>query len=144
MATLSSQDEWGSIYEKSSYVAFASPTKNLADDKVLNIRYENDPVFSVLTGHSLSLDSFFNHDAPLKTCTNNIVSFNKYYAGLTFDSQILSIENMATRAGHSGQGYTDGALRIMNSEIYGYTNQNSNIIASNLYKEYRSTIWGAI
>lgn len=141
MATLSAQGQWGGFYEESSYVAFASPTQNLADDKVLNIGYENDPVFRVLTGHSLSLDSLFNHDTPLETCTNNIVSFNDYYAGLTDDLQIFSIANMAAWAGHSGQGYTDGALRIMNSEIYDLTHQNSNIIVSNLSEEYRSTTW---
>ena len=141
MATLSAQGQWGGFFEDASYVAFASPTQNLADDKVLNIGYENDPVFRVLTGHSLTLDSLFNHDTPLETCTNNIVSFNDYYAGLTNDCKIFSIANMASWAGHSGQGYTDGALRIMDSEIYDFTHQNSNIIVSNLSEAYRSTTW---
>ncbi|SCC68129.1 polyurethane esterase [Kosakonia oryziphila] len=141
MATLSAQGEWDNFYEDSSYVAFASPTQNLVDDKVLNIGYENDPVFRVLTGHSLSLDSAFNHDTPLETCTNNIVSFNDYYAGLTNECRFFSIANPAAWAGHSGQGYTDGVLRIMNSEIYDFTHQNSNIIVSNLSEEYRSTTW---
>lgn len=52
MATLSAQGQWDGFFEDASYVAFASPTQNLADDKVLNIGYENDPVFRVLTGHS--------------------------------------------------------------------------------------------
>ncbi|MFJ5855939.1 lipase [Enterobacter cancerogenus] len=141
MATLSSQGEWNGFFEDSSYVAFASPTQNLADDKVLNIGYENDPVFRVLTGHSLSLDSAFSHDAPQATCTNNIVSFNDYYAGLTSDCSFFSIANMGAWAGHSGQDYANGVLRIMNSEIYDFTHQNSNIVVSNLSEEYRSTTW---
>lgn len=141
MATLSAQGEWNGFYENSSYIALASPTQNLANDKVLNIGYENDPVFRVLTGHNLSFDSLFNHDAPLETCTNNIVSFNDYYAGLTDDCKFFSIFNLSSWAGHNGQSYADGVLRIMDSEIYDFTHQNSNIIVSNLSEENRSTTW---
>lgn len=141
MATLSAHGEWGGFFEDSSYVAFASPTQNLADDKVLNIGYESDPVFRVQTGHSITLDSAFNHDAPLATCTNNIVSFNDYYAGLTNDLPFFSIANMGAWAGHSGQDYADGVLRIMNSEIYDFTHQNSNIVVSNLSEAYREKTW---
>ncbi|WP_279022769.1 polyurethane esterase [Gibbsiella quercinecans] len=141
MATLSSQGEWNGFFEDSNYIAFASPTQNQTNDNVLNIGYENDPVFRVLNGHSLSIDSFFNHDTPLETCTNNIVSFNDYYAGLTKDCGFFSIANMASWAAHSGNGYTDGILRIMNSEVYDFTHQNSTIIVSNLTEANRATTW---
>ena len=80
---------------------------------MLNIGYENDPVFRVLTGHSLTLDSLFNHDTPLETCTNNIVSFNDYYAGLTNDCKIFSIANMA-----SGPGTPVRAIRMVHYELW--------------------------
>lgn len=141
MATLSAQGEWNGFYNDSSYISFASPTQNLANDNVLNIGYENDPVFRALTGHSLSLESFFNHDKPLETCTNNIVNFNDFYAGLSNGWQLFSIVNPASWSAHSGQGYADDILRIMDSEIYDFTHQNSNIIVSNLSEEHRSTVW---
>lgn len=141
LATLSAEGEWDGFFQDSSYVAFASPTQNQLNDNVLNIGYENDPVFRVLNGDKLSVDSLFNHDTPLETCTNNIVTFNDYYAGLTNSWDLFSILNLSSWAGHSGPGYNDGVLRIMNSEIYDFTHQNSNIIVSNLSESYRATTW---
>lgn len=143
MATLSSQGAWNGFFHDSSYIALASPTQNLGNDKVLNIGYENDPVFRVLNGHSLSLESLFSHDTPRETCTNNIVSFNDYYADLTDECKLMSIGNLASWAAHSGQGYSDGALRIMESEVYDFTQQNSTIIVSNLSESNRATTWVA-
>jgi len=143
MATLSAEGEWDGFFDDASYIAFASPTQNQLNDNVLNIGYENDPVFRVLNGHSLSFDSIFKHDAPLETCTNNLVSFNDYYAGLTKECDFFSIANLAAWAAHSGDGYNDGVLRIIDSEIYDFTHQNSNIIVSNLSEANRGTTWVA-
>jgi Ca2+-binding RTX toxin-like protein len=141
MATLAAQGEWNNFFKDSSYIAFASPTQNLSNDSVLNIGYENDPVFRVLNGHSLTIDSFFNHDTALATCTNNIVNFNDFYAGVTGENNFLSIINIPAWSAHSGLEYADGFMRIMDSEIYDFTHQNSNIVVSNLSDAYRSTTW---
>ncbi|ECE0793746.1 lipase [Salmonella enterica subsp. diarizonae] len=141
MATLSAQGEWNGFFSDSSYIALASPTQNLNSEKVLNIGYENDPVFRVLNGHNLTMDSFFEHDTPRETCTNNIVSFNDYYAGLTDEWGFFSIANMASWAAHSGTGYTNGILQIMDSDVYDFTHQNSNIIVSGLSEGNRATTW---
>ncbi|WP_380181592.1 lipase [Kalamiella sp. sgz302252] len=141
MATASAQGKWEGFFEDSSYIALASPTQNLLDDKVLNVGYEGDPVFRVLEGSSLTWESPFSHDKPLETATNNIVTFNDYYAGLTDGCDIMSIVNISSWASHSGQDYSDGMLRIMDSEIYSYTHIDSNIVVSNLSEENRSTTW---
>jgi len=141
LATLSEKGEWNGFFRDASYVAFASPTQNLLNDNVLNIGYENDPVFRSLAGNKLSPDSVSSHDTPLETCTNNIVTFNDYYAGLTDDLKVFSILNLSSWAGHGGPGYLDGVHRIMNSSIYDLTHQNSNIVVSNLSEQYRATTW---
>ncbi len=56
MAALS-DDNWGGFYAPSNYVAFASPTQYETGGKVINIGYENDPVFRALDGTNLTLSS---------------------------------------------------------------------------------------
>lgn len=75
-----SDANWGGFYAQSNYVAFASPTQYEAGGKVINIGYENDPVFRALDGTSLTLPSLGVHDAPHTSATNNIVNFNDHYA----------------------------------------------------------------
>lgn len=138
LATLSSQGAWDGFFQDSSYVAFASPTQNLSSDKVLNIGYENDPVFRVLNGHSITLESAFSHDSPRETCTNNVITFDETYAN---KFGLMSIANLFSWTAHSGAGYTEGVLRIMDSEVYDLTHQNSNVIVSNLAEGNRAKMW---
>lgn len=141
MATASANGMWDGFFEDSTYIALASPTQNTVNDKVLNIGYENDPVFRVLDGTSLTTESLVGHDTPRETCTNNIVSFNDTYAGLAGAIDIISIANPASWSAYQGVKYIDGLTRIIDSEIYQYTDTNSNIIVSNLSEAYRETTW---
>ncbi|RIP93038.1 lipase, partial [Salmonella enterica subsp. enterica serovar Newport str. CFSAN000828] len=80
-------------------------------------------------------------DTPRETCNNNSDSFNDYYAGLTDEWGFFSIATMASWAAHSGTGYTNGILQIMDSDVYDFTHQNSNIIVSGLSEGNRATTW---
>lgn len=140
MATLSAWGHWDGFYENASYVAFASPTQNTVDDKVLNIGYENDPVFRILDGQSLTNDSLVYHDQPIEGATNNIVNFNEFYAGLKGLTGFQSLLNPDSWSAHSGSGYYDGTLRILNSEAYKYTHLDSTVIVSTLSEELRSSV----
>lgn len=74
-----SADNWGGFYKNSNYVAFASPTQS-PGAQVLNIGYENDPVFRVLDGTTLNYTTSLGiHDKPQLSATNNIVNFNDQY-----------------------------------------------------------------
>ncbi|WP_339442415.1 polyurethanase [Pseudomonas proteolytica] len=74
-----SADNWGGFYKNSNYVAFASPTQS-PGAQVLNIGYENDPVFRVLDGTTLNYTTSVGiHDKPQLSATNNIVCFNDQY-----------------------------------------------------------------
>lgn len=78
LAALSSES-WGGFYKDANYVAFASPTQS-PGKQVLNIGYENDPVFRVLEGGSFNLcTSLGVHDKVQVLATNNIVNFNDHY-----------------------------------------------------------------
>ena len=57
-----SNDKWAGFYQDSNYIAYASPTQS-STDKVLNVGYENDPVFRALDGSSFNLSSVGVHDA---------------------------------------------------------------------------------
>ena len=56
MADLSG-NKWSGFYKDAHYVAYASPTQS-AGDKVLNVGFENDPVFRALDGSSVLLGSY--------------------------------------------------------------------------------------
>ncbi|MBJ2219815.1 polyurethanase [Pseudomonas sp. MF7453] len=74
-----SADNWGGFYKDASYVAFASPTQS-PGKQVLNIGYENDPVFRVLDGSSFGVSTSLGvHDKAQVLATNNIVNFNDHY-----------------------------------------------------------------
>ncbi|MCE6981972.1 polyurethanase, partial [Pseudomonas frederiksbergensis] len=75
-----SHDKWGGFYEDARYVAFASPTQASDSRKVLNIGYENDPVFRALNGSSFDWATVGVHDGAKPSSTDNIVNFNDHYA----------------------------------------------------------------
>lgn len=81
-----SANNWGGFYKDSNYVAFASPTQS-PGTQVLNIGYENDPVFRVLDGTIFNyITASGIHDKPQLSATNNIVSFNDKYVSLQDNS----------------------------------------------------------
>jgi Ca2+-binding RTX toxin-like protein len=140
MAALS-DDNWGGFYAQSSYVAFASPTQYETGGKVINIGYENDPVFRALDGTTLTPATFGVHDAPQESATNNIVNFNDHYASAAWNILPFSILNIPTWLSHLPFFYQDGLMRVLNSEFYSLTGKDSTVIVSNLSDVTRGTTW---
>lgn len=74
-----SADNWNGFYKSTNYIAFASPTQS-PGGQVLNIGYENDPVFRVLDGFSFNTRASLGiHDKEQVMATNNVVNFNDHY-----------------------------------------------------------------
>ena len=61
-----SASNWGGFFKDANYIAFASPTQSSTGNNVLNIGYENDPVFRVLDGTTFSSASMGKHDKPAR------------------------------------------------------------------------------
>ncbi|CAI0911471.1 MULTISPECIES: polyurethane esterase [Serratia] len=140
MAALSDAN-WGGFYSQSSYVAFASPTQYETGGKVINIGYENDPVFRALDGTTLTPASLGVHDAPQDSATNNIVNFNDHYASAAWNLLPFSILNVPTWLSHLPFFYQDGLMRVLNSEFYSLTEKDSTIVVSNLSDVTRGNTW---
>lgn len=141
MATLSAKGAWDGFFNDASYIALASPTQNQQNSSVLNIGYENDPVFRVLDGHSLSWASLGNHDDPRATATNNIVNFEEHYAGRDGESPLMSIANPAAWSAHDGIDYSSGISRLLDSELYNFTHRDSTVVVSNLSPDDAQRVW---
>ncbi len=139
MADLSA-NKWSGFYKDANYVAYASPTQS-AGEKVLNIGYENDPVFRVLDGSSFNLSSLGVHDKPHDSTTDNIVSFNDYYASSLSNVLPFSIVNLPTWVSHLPTGYDDGMTRVLESGFYDQMTRDSTIIVANLSDPARATTW---
>jgi Ca2+-binding RTX toxin-like protein len=135
-----STDHFSGFYKDASYIAYASPTQS-STDKVLNIGYENDPVFRALDGSSLTLSSVGVHDAHQDSATNNIVSFNDHYASTAWNILPFSIANIPTWISHLPTGYGDGMTRVLESKFYDLTSKDSTIIVANLSDPARSNTW---
>lgn len=135
-----SGDKWGGFYSDANYIAYASPTQS-ASDKVLNIGYENDPVFRALDGSTFNLSSVGVHDAHQDSATNNIVSFNDHYASAAWNVLPFSILNIPTWISHLPTGYGDGMGRIMDSAFYDLTGKDSTIVVANLSDPARGNTW---
>ncbi|MFO2463447.1 polyurethanase [Pseudomonas sp. 15FMM2] len=139
MADLS-DSTWSGFYQDANYVAYASPTQS-ASDKVLNIGYENDPVYRALDGSSFTLASIGVHDQPHESSADNIVSFNDHYASSLWNVLPFSILNLPTWVSHLPTGYGDGMTRILESGFYELTTRDSTIIVANLSDPARATTW---
>lgn len=135
-----STDHFSGFYQDASYIAYASPTQS-STDKVLNIGYENDPVFRALDGSLLSLASVGVHDAHQDSATNNIVSFNDHYASTAWNVLPFSILNIPTWISHLPTGYGDGMTRVLESQFYDLTSKDSTLIVANLSDPARSNTW---
>lgn len=136
-----SEDDWGGFYADANYIAFASPTQYEVDGKVLNIGYENDPVFRVLDGTDLNLESFGAHDGDKASATNNIVNFNDYHASDMWNAVPASILNIPAWLSHLPGFYEDGFKRILASEFYDLTHKDSTVIVSTLSDATRGKVW---
>ncbi|GLH19496.1 lipase [Pseudomonas atacamensis] len=139
MADLSA-GKWGGFFADSNYIAYASPTQS-SGDKVLNIGYENDPVFRALDGSTFSSASVGVHDAPHTSTTDNIVSFNDHYASNAWNVLPYSILNIPTWISHLPTGYGDGMTRVLESKFYDLTSRDSTIIVANLSEPARANTW---
>lgn len=136
-----SGNNWGGFFKEASYIAFASPTQSATGNNVLNIGYENDPVFRVLDGTTFSSGSLGKHDGHQDSATNNIVNFNDQYASTSQNLVPFSILNPLTWSAHGSLGYADGLNRVIGSGFYDLTDKNSTLIVSNLAQASRGKTW---
>nr|AAF66684.1 polyurethanase lipase A [Pseudomonas fluorescens] len=139
MADLS-DSTWSGFYKDANYLAYASPTQS-AGDKVLNVGYENDPVFRALDGSSFNLSSLGVHDKAHESSTDNIVSLNDHYASSLWNVLPFSILNLPTWVSHLPTGYGDGMTRILDSGFYEQMTRDSTVIVANLSDPARATTW---
>ncbi|AZD79907.1 polyurethanase [Pseudomonas chlororaphis] len=135
-----SGEHWGGFYADARYVAFASPTQG-PGDKVLNIGYENDPVFRVLDGTTFNASSLGSHDKVQASATNNIVNFNEHYASTLENLLPQSILNPLSWKAHGSAGYADGLNRVVDSAFYDLTSKDSTLIVSTLSEANRGKTW---
>ncbi|UQS16382.1 polyurethanase [Pseudomonas sp. HS6] len=140
VAELSASD-WGGFFKDANYISFASPTQSSTGTNVLNIGFENDPVFRVLDGTTFSTASMGKHDKPHDSTTDNIVNFNENYASTAQNLVPFSIVNPLNWSAHSSLGYADGLNRVIDSKFYNLTSQDSTIIVSNLEASSRGKTW---
>lgn len=136
-----SGNNWGGFYKDANYIAFASPTQSATGNNVLNIGYENDPVFRVLNGTTFSSGSLGKHDGHQDSATNNIVNFNDQYASTAQNLVPFSILNPLNWSAHGSLGYADGLNRVIDSRFYDLTDKDSTLIVSNLAESSRGTTW---
>lgn len=136
-----SGEHWGGFYQQANYVAFASPTQSPATPQVLNIGFENDPVFRVLDGTRFSTTSLGSHDQPQPSATNNIVNFNDHYASTLENLLPQSILNPQSWQAHGSAGYADALNRVIDSSFYGLTSRDSTLVISNLSSSNRGNTW---
>ena len=136
-----SGDHWSGFYRDAKYIAFASPTQSETTSNVLNIGYENDPVFRALDGSDFNLSSLGVHDAYQPSATNNIVSFNDHYASTAWNLMPFSIANISTWITHLPSGYESGMTRILDSAFYDLTHKDSTIVVANLSNPTRENTW---
>ncbi|WP_323160395.1 polyurethane esterase [Pseudomonas fluorescens] len=139
MADLSGS-KWGGFFQDSNYIAYASPTQS-STDKVLNVGYENDPVFRALDGSTFTGASLGVHDASKVSATDNIVSFNDHYASNVWNVLPFSIVNVPTWISHLPTAYGDGMNRVIESKFYDLTSRDSTIIVANLSDPARANTW---
>ncbi|MFJ7795633.1 polyurethanase [Pseudomonas sp. NPDC096950] len=135
-----STDKWSGFYKDSNYIAYASPTQS-SNDKVLNVGYENDPVFRALDGSTFNLASVGVHDGAKASTTDNIVSFNDHYASTAWNVLPFSILNIPTWISHLPTAYGDGMNRVIESKFYDLTSKDSTIIVANLSDPAKANTW---
>lgn len=125
------------FYRDSNFIAQAAP--RLYDDPnvVLNYGLENDPVFRVAAdGVSLGV-----HDTPHASTTDNIVTFNDYYASSLFPLGVFSILNLTNWIDHLPNFAANSVDRILTSAFYNKMEQDSVIVVADLSDPQRKTTW---
>lgn len=136
-----SDSQWNGFYSDARYVSFASPTQNTVNDKVLNVGFENDPVFRVLDGANMNLSTLLVHDKPHESTTDNIVNFNDYYASNLWNMLPQSLLNLPAWISHMPFFYQQAVTSILKSEFYDLTERDSTVIVSTLSDAWRGSTW---
>ena len=135
-----SESCWNGFYADAACIALASPTQT-ENGKVLNIGFENDPVFRVLNGTDFTWETLGVHDTPHDSSTDNIVNFNDFYASTLWGLTPLSILNPASWLSHMPFFYETSLSRIINSEFYALMERDSTVITANLSDAFRENTW---
>lgn len=136
-----SESSWEGFYSDASYIAFASPTQYEQGDKVLNIGFENDPVFRALDGEKTRMSTFLTHDGEHASSSDNIVNFNDYYASDIANIGPFSILNIPAWISHLPFFYTEGMQRISDSAFYELMDRDSTVVVSTLSSQTRDKVW---
>ena len=139
MAALS-EDNWGGFYSSAAYLPIASPVQ-YEGENVLNIGYENDPVFRIMDGTEFNLASLGIHDKPHESCTDNLVNFNDFYASTLWGLTPFSFLNLPAWVAHAPFNYIEGLSRIVDSDFYSLTERDSTVIIANLSEPARAKTW---
>ncbi|MGX5797345.1 polyurethane esterase [Pseudomonas sp. E2-15] len=139
LATLS-HDHWDGFYRDANYVTFASPTQRSGDTQVLNIGYENDPVFKAIDGKGISTSALlWGNDRAWDSAANNLVSFTDNYASAS--AHFPNSLNWGVAKAHYLEGYNHGLSRIAASDFYDLTSKDSTIVVSSLSDAALGTTW---
>ncbi|QKJ88775.1 polyurethanase [Paramixta manurensis] len=141
--SVASQSEslWGGFFSDAHYISFATPIEYEVGQKVLNIGFENDPVFRTLDGTDFKLSTLLTHDKNYESTTDNIVSFNDYYASGVWNLLPFGLFNLPSWLTHLPFLYEQGVTSIMESAFYPLTEKDSTVIVSALSDAKRGSTW---
>lgn len=125
------------FYANSDYISWASPLIFDGDGKVLNIGFENDPVFRVLGDESGFWEAVKAMEPGLTTpdreydsATDNIVLYTDLYGSFLWN--IVPFSVLALPLGswnaHFAGSKTDAFERIFGSQFYDYMSSDSTVI----------------
>lgn len=135
-----SHDNCDGFYKDANYVTIASPTQSSGATKVLNIGYENDPVFKAIENKGFTFSPLiWGNNAHWDSATNNLVNFTDNYGSIW--TYLPNTINWGASAAHSLEGYTQGLQRIATSDFYDLTSKDSTVIVSSLSNSSRDTTW---
>lgn len=125
------------FYVNSDYIAWASPLVFDGDGRVLNIGFENDPVFRVLGDESGFWEAvkamgpgLTTPDREYDSATDNIVLYTDLYGSFLWNVVPFSVLALPLGSwnAHFAGSKTDAFARIWGSQFYNYMSPDSTVI----------------
>ncbi|MGU3524844.1 hypothetical protein ACLBW2_17265 [Enterobacteriaceae bacterium C23F] len=142
MAELS-DTAWDGFFADANYIAFASMyMKDDNPDKILNIGFDDDPVYKVIADGKLNIASlFFNFHPEKQSAVNNLYLYSDIDTLAEPGKSLGLFQSVNWLIGHDAHNYDNTLTTLLSSPLYAQMSRESAVVVSYLSDKTRDVEW---
>ncbi|QGH62032.1 hypothetical protein [Serratia proteamaculans] len=133
---------WDGFFSDANYIAFASMyMKGDNSDKIINIGFDNDPVYKFIADGRLDFSAFSHNNIGKNSSVNNLHLFSDIDTLPIPEASLGFLKSINWLVGHAVHNYGHALSNILSSPLYEQMNRGSAVTLSYLSEKTRASEW---